>query len=278
MALRFLMLGPPEIRTAAGLVLVHDARLSALFTALAVNANTPVSLDRLADALWEERPPSAAAQIRTAVSALRQSMCTAGAAPDDASVLWRRGGCLLSVGQDELDLDRFTLLFRQGRAALDASDHQAAAYLMGEALTTWRGAAGAGCAAFGWLRDRLSDLDELRWSAAEGRLLALLRLGRTDRAVAEARALLDADPLYEPWWACLIAGLRDGGEPGAARAAHDQARQVYIDEYGAVPDHVRRTLHLALLPGRLRGANWVPSHHDVPGAGQAVRHHDSGKG
>jgi DNA-binding SARP family transcriptional activator len=145
-------------------------------------------------------------------------------------------------------------LFRQGRAALDAEDLYAAAHLLGEALATWRGPAGAGCEVFGWLCRQLYDISALPASAAEGRLVALLMLDRPPQLVMEARALIAAEPRQEPWWACLIAGPRDGGEPGAAQAAHDQALQAFADQYGILPDRVRRLLCLPLMPPQRRGS------------------------
>lgn len=257
MTLWFSVLGPPEVRGNGGEVAIEEPRARTLFAALVVNANTPVTIDRLAQALWETVPRNPLAELETVEEELRRILRSAGELADGR--LLRRGyGHLLAVAVDELDLDRFALLFRQGRAALEAEDHYAAAHLLGHGLTIWRGPAGAGAQAYGWLRRRLDEIDELRSLAIEGHLLARLALGQSDQVIEDARRLLATEPLDERWWACLVASLRDAGKSEAAQAVHDQARQVYMEGLGLLPDHIHRLLHLALLPPQLRAsAHWM---------------------
>jgi DNA-binding SARP family transcriptional activator len=154
----------------------------------------------------------------------------------------------VAVERDELDLDRFSQLFRQGRAAVDAEDHYAAAHLLGEALATWRGPAGADCEVFGWLRRQLDDISALRASAAEGRLVALPMLGRLARAVMEAQALIGADPQRKQWWVSVIAVLRDAREAGMAGVPNNEVRRTLLNEIDLLPDHVCNLLRLGMLP------------------------------
>jgi DNA-binding SARP family transcriptional activator len=248
MAVGVLVLGPPEVRGATACLPVDQP---AVFGALVVNANAPVTPARLATAMWDTPPPSWEAEVRDSVEALRGLIDSAGR-PIAGRLVAYGPDHLLTVEPEELDLDRFTLLFRQGRAALDADDHHAASHLLDEALATWRGPAG-GAWAHGWLARRFAGIERLRSSAAESRLVARLALGQRDRVASEAHALVAADPQNERWWALLIAGLRDSGDPAAARAAHERARQAYVDEFGLLPDHVRRLLHLAQQPAPRRG-------------------------
>jgi len=178
MRLRFCVLGTPEIRVDTGLVPLPGARSRILVTALALLANTSVSADRLAAALWDEPPPDAETQVHADAAMLGQALRTAGGSAA-ARLSQRSDGYLLAIEQGELDVDRFALLYRQGRAALAAEDHYAAAHLLGQALATWRDGADP---AAGWLRSRLGDLAVLRSSAAEGRLVAQLMLGRRELA------------------------------------------------------------------------------------------------
>jgi Bacterial transcriptional activator domain len=187
------------------------------FVALASSANTLVPTARLAEAMWERLPPDAADHVDAAMAALRGALRAAG--PRAAARLVRRdGGHVLLVEPDELDLDRFILLYRQGRAALDADDPDAAALLLDQALASWRGPINGGHRAYGWLGDRLAGIDSLRASAAEARLVARLMLGQSS----------------------------------LAEAAHDQARSAYAAQVGLVPDRVRQLLRLALLPSPKR--------------------------
>lgn len=206
MTIRFLVLGRPEVDTGTGAVSIPASLSNTLFTALAMRPNTPVGAERLTDALWETRHAQPAADVGSAIADLRRVLPP----PAESRLVSRGDRHLLIVEPDELDLDRFTLLFRQGRAALDAEDHHAAAYLLGLALAICRGPAGTGCQCHGWLRRRLAAIEDLRWSAAEGRLAALLALGRTAEAIAEAQTLFTGDLRRVPWW---VSALATGAEP-----------------------------------------------------------------
>jgi DNA-binding SARP family transcriptional activator len=252
MMVHFSVLGPPQVRDDDAVSVAEAVP----FVALASSPNTLVLTGRLAEGMWESPPPDAADRVDAAMESLRGTLRAAG--PRAAARLVRREeGHVLLVEPDELDLDHFVLLYRQGRAALEAEDPYAAANLLDQALTVWRGPINGGHPAYGWLGDRLAGIDHLRASAAEGRLVARLMLGQSRLAAADAQAMIATDPLDERWHALLVAALRDGGDPEAAEAAHDQARGMYAGQLGLVPDRVRQLLHLALLPSPLRGANWI---------------------
>jgi DNA-binding SARP family transcriptional activator len=251
---QFSVLGPPQVRDDDATVYVAG---SVPFVALASSANALVLTSRLVQAMWDSPPPDAVGRVDAAIAALRYALRLTGTAAA-ARLVRRDGGYVLVVEPDELDLDRFTLLYRQGRAALDADDAYAAANLFDQALAIWRGPIiGGNHPAHGWLGDRLAGIDRLRASAAEGRLVARLLLGQSRLAAADAPAMITIDPLDERWRALLVAALRDGGDPDAAEAAHDRARSTDRAEPGLVPDRVRHLLHLALLPPPLRGAGWI---------------------
>jgi DNA-binding SARP family transcriptional activator len=253
MMVQFSVLGPPEVRDDDASVFVAE---SAPFVALASSPNTLVLNDRLAEGMWENPPPDAADHVDAAMTALRGALRAAGQRAA-ARLVRREEGHVLLVEPDELDLDRFILLYRQGRAALEAEDLYAAAYLFDQALAVWRGPINGGHRAYGWLGDRLAGIDHLRASAAEGRLVARLMLGLSRLAAADAQAVITTDPLDERWHALLVAALRDGGDPETAGPAPDQARSTYPAQRGLVPDRVRRLLRLALPPPPLRGANGI---------------------
>lgn len=125
--LSFFILGSPRVRDGATLP-IAEPWSGTLLTALAVRANTPVSMADLAAALWLRRIAQPAMPVGAAVAALRRTLALPGARLEDR--ITQVGQAFrLTVEPDELDLDRFTILLRQGRAALDAEDHHAAAHL-----------------------------------------------------------------------------------------------------------------------------------------------------
>lgn len=56
--MRFRVLGPPEIESTDGPIVVSGQRLRALLTALLLQPNMVVSTDRLVDAQWGKTCPS----------------------------------------------------------------------------------------------------------------------------------------------------------------------------------------------------------------------------
>jgi hypothetical protein len=111
--------------------------------------------------MWGDRPDSATSRLHAEVTALRQQVRTAGHSVD-GHIAAAENSYVRRISRDALDLDRFTLLFRQGHAALDAEDHDAAEHLLGEARRIWRGPAGAGRLSYGWLRRQLDAVNALR--------------------------------------------------------------------------------------------------------------------
>ncbi|MCP9977291.1 winged helix-turn-helix domain-containing protein [Actinomadura madurae] len=138
------------------------------------HANTPVSDDLLADALWGDRPPrSAAANLRMYVHTLRRTL-------ESADRIARvPPGYALTVRPGELDAQRFADLVRQGREAGERADAVAAHAALSEALGLWRGDAYAGLDDLPSLRDEAVRLEELRLAAVEDRVSAGLDLGGT---------------------------------------------------------------------------------------------------
>ena len=87
----------------------------ALLAVLALYANEPVSVERLAVALWgEDAPPSAVKTVQVYVARLRKAL-------DDPEVLVTTPpGYRLRVRRGELDVERFERLVADGRRALAA--------------------------------------------------------------------------------------------------------------------------------------------------------------
>ena len=154
--MRFRVLGPLEIETDDGPIVVSGQRPRALLTALLLQPKKVVSTDRLVDALWgEDLPESPANALQQVVTRLRARLGRwAGC------VRTEPGGYLLAASDGSIDADEFELSYRRARALMDADPGQAARVLDG-ALALWRGPAygefGTGFAQVSAVR-----LDELR--------------------------------------------------------------------------------------------------------------------
>ncbi|WP_433472115.1 BTAD domain-containing putative transcriptional regulator [Spirillospora sp. CA-142024] len=208
------------------------------------HANTPVSDDLLADALWGERPPrSASANLRMYVHTLRRTL----ESPERIARI--SPGYALTVEPGELDAQRFTGLVAQGRAAGECADPAAAHAALSEALALWRGDAYAGLDESPPLRDEAVRLDELRLAAIEDRVSAGLDLGRHGELVPELRTLAAEHPLRERFREQLMLALYRSGRQAEALQVYRDTRRVLTGELGIEPGPRLRRLEAAVLAG-----------------------------
>ena len=135
--MRFRVLGPLQTRTGDGrLVGIGAAKPKLMLATLLLSANRPVSLDRLAEVIWGDRPPrSAAGALRTYASALRGSL----ALDDDVRIVAGPGAYRIEVTVDDLDLLVFEELVAAGQKALADGDAAGAAEHLQRGLALWRG-------------------------------------------------------------------------------------------------------------------------------------------
>ena len=111
--MRFLILGPLEVRGEKGAVVVGGIKLRAVLAVLLLHANEAVSAERLALALWGDEAPSAASKtVQVHVWRLRKAL------GDRELISTAPAGYCLRVGPDELDAAQFERLVRDGRGAL----------------------------------------------------------------------------------------------------------------------------------------------------------------
>jgi DNA-binding SARP family transcriptional activator len=85
----FRILGPIEVADSDRLVPLSGAGQRALLAMLLLHANEVVSVDRLLDALWPEKPPSGTAALQMRVSHLRKALGPAGRIQHDYGVTYR---------------------------------------------------------------------------------------------------------------------------------------------------------------------------------------------
>src|SRR5262249_5371885 len=157
---------------------------------LALEAGRAVSVERLVDGLWGDRPPATAAKIVLGyVSRLRKVL--------PPGVLQTQDPGYLLEGAERLRLQRFPRVRRDASAASAEGRWQAASSLLSEALALWRGPALADVADDLQLPGEVARLEELRLTALEERIDADLELGREADLVPELEALTAAHPLRE---------------------------------------------------------------------------------
>jgi len=122
--MRFRMLGPLEVQTAADWTSIGAAKWRAVLARLLLSAGQPVSTDTLIDELWGDDPPARATNLVSIyVLRLRRFI-----GDTDGQVLRTRPpGYLLQADDDDLDTRQFERLLGQGQQALADGDAAAAA-------------------------------------------------------------------------------------------------------------------------------------------------------
>ncbi|WP_169950553.1 BTAD domain-containing putative transcriptional regulator [Microbispora sp. H11081] len=242
MTLRFRLLGPVEVRRNDAPVPLGSPKQRALLTALLLEPNRVVSIDRLVAAMWDEEPPrSAVANVRTYVNRLRRAL------GDGDRLTARPPGYLLTVRDGELDVAGFADALRQGRQELSAGRPEAALRHLSAALTCWRGAPAEDVPRTAALGPRLDALAEQRCLALEARAEARLLLGEHADAVPELRETVAAHPTRERLWGALMLALYRTGDSAAALAAYGRARAFLAAELGVEPGPELAELHRRVL-------------------------------
>jgi DNA-binding SARP family transcriptional activator len=238
--MEFRMLGSLEVERDGRPVALGGARQRALLAMLLLHRNQVVSVDRLVDELWPERPPKTAAQIvRVYVSQLRKVL--------GGDRLETMGpGYRLRTAADEVDADRFELLIADGRGLARAGD-PAAVTTLREALALWRGPPLSELASEAFAQPAVARLGELRLACLENLYQAELDAGRSGELVAELEQLAASNPERERLWAQLMLALYRAGRQADALAAYRRLRAHLRDELGLEPGDALRQLEARVL-------------------------------
>ncbi|HKH15744.1 MAG TPA: AfsR/SARP family transcriptional regulator [Solirubrobacterales bacterium] len=209
----FRILGPLEVVVDGHEQPLGGGRQRAVLGILLIHRRAVVSVDRVVDELWGDRPPDTATKtVQVYVSRLRRVL-------GEGILVTRGGGYALDVGPDEVDADRFKRLADDGREALDRGDAARAAEQLRAALELWRGEPLADFAYEDFARNEIARLTELRLGAVEDRIEADLALGRHAGLVAELEALVAENPTRERLRGQLMLALyRSGRHPEPSRA------------------------------------------------------------
>jgi predicted ATPase/DNA-binding SARP family transcriptional activator len=260
------ILGPLEIRDDAGILLpVSGARLRALVIRLAVADGRAVSVDRLAEDLWDGQGPADAANaVQALVSRLRS-------AAGRNSVEFGPAGYRLVVDSDGVDAHAFEQQVGAGRRALADGRLAEAASLLAEALGRWRGPALADVADAAFAANAITRLSELRLAALEDRIDAELALGRGAELVPELQELAAEHPLRERLRGQLMGALQAAGRTADALTTYENIRRALAEQLGVDPAPALAAVHLAILRGEL------PIRLPPAGRAPAVRHSPAGQ-
>ncbi|MEU9867592.1 BTAD domain-containing putative transcriptional regulator [Actinomadura sp. NPDC048021] len=241
--MRFGVLGPLAVWTDGGApVRVPEAKVRTLLAVLLTRPGEPVSVDRLIDALWGDRPPrNPLGTLQARVSQLRKAL-EVGEPGGRSLVAARPPGYALDAAPEAVDAARFAAAL--GR---EAADPLARRRLLGDALALWRGPAFADFADAEFARAAIIELEEGRLVALERHARARLDLGEHAAVAAELAAPAASHPLREPLHALHLRALHLAGRQDEAFAGYHALRERLAEELGADPGPELAELHRSML-------------------------------
>lgn len=241
------LLGPLEVCGGNGTSLrIPPGRQQTILSALLLDANRVVAMERLIDIVWGDEPPQTArTQIQICVSQLRGSLDSVGLAE---TILTKPPGYLLRVAQGQLDLGRFTTAVADAEAAVARGEDSEASQLLRTALALWQGPALSGTTSR-LLQPAAAQLDEARFAALETCADIDLRLGRHRQLIGELGSLVSEHPLRERLRGQLMLALYRSGRQSEALEVYRTGRATLIDQLGLEPGDALRAVETAILSG-----------------------------
>jgi DNA-binding SARP family transcriptional activator len=254
------VLGPVQVRLAAGPVDLGTPKQRALVAALALSGGRPVPVDTIVDLLWDDAPPpGVAGTLQAYVSGLRRVLEPDRERRAPATVLVTASpGYALRVPPGALDAARFEqvvdeqhrrvgLLSAEGPPVLSADELGACVTALDEVLALWRGTPYAELEDAPAAAAERTRLEELRLVALEDRAVAELALGRHGTVAVDLEALTAAHPLRERLWMLRALALTRSGRQADALAVLREVRDVLDEELGIEPGAALREMQTAVL-------------------------------
>jgi DNA-binding SARP family transcriptional activator/tetratricopeptide (TPR) repeat protein len=246
------VLGPLDVSVGGRAVELTSPKLRTLVAVLAMEAGSPVSVDRLAAALWDEDlPEHLRRSVQTNLTRLRGVL-------GPGLIVTGSAGYQLAVDPEHVDALRFVRLLDTAARAPDAVTTRAR---LAAAFALWRGSPFEDVRS-GWLAGTRARLVERYLAAVERRIDLDLAEGRHADLVGHLQELTASHPLRESLWVRLLTALDRSGRQAEALAWYESVRQRLADELGADPGPDLRQIHADLLSVR-------PPHARPPGAGDA---------
>lgn len=241
------VLGPVQLTIDGRPQQLGGPKQRAVLAYLAINANRPVSVEALAQAVWEDvPPPDVRVSLHAIVSNLRKPLRDAGI--DARDMLSHMGaGYRLVIADGGSDVQRFRARRETGLRALAAGRFPAAGAALSDALAQWRGPVLADLRGLGFADAYATALDDERIGVIEARAETDIAQGRADAVVSELALLVGEHPLRESLWERLIAALYMAGRQSDALDAVRRLRTTLAEELGIDPGPRIRELEARIL-------------------------------
>ena len=218
---------------------IGSRKARTLLKLLACERGEPVSVDRIADAIWGDALPAKPAdQVSVLVSRLRGVL--------GGRIVRTDAG--YSLDYDWLDLDELIVRSREavlrleaGRCGAARAAAAAALRLVGERALVDEDAA--------WADDVRARIDRVVVQARHAGGEASLAVGAASEAVALGSDALDHDPYDEVALQLVMRSLLRLGRPGSALALYGEFRERLVDAFGIGPTAATEAVHDEVVLG-----------------------------
>ncbi|WP_098007612.1 BTAD domain-containing putative transcriptional regulator [Streptomyces sp. sk226] len=245
--MEFRLLGTVAVETYTGPLPLGPAKRRSLLAALLLSANTPVSVGRLTDSLWDDTPPSQArGVIQGHVSRLRALLVGADAEAYGVELATLGDAYVLRAPETLVDAQRFEELLMLAREQRSPGD---TVLMLKEALSLWQGPALSGAFAGPPLKAAAHSLEESRLATVELLARTYGTLGEHHRAAALLSAETAAHPLRESLAAELMLALYRAGRQSEALDRFHRTRRLLADELGIDPGPKLADAYTLILRG-----------------------------
>jgi DNA-binding SARP family transcriptional activator len=242
----FKILGPLEVAHGGERIDIGGPRQQAVLAMLLLAENHVIPIDRLIEAVWDERPPDTArGQIQICISALRRQL---RAAEGRERIVSRRPGYMVQVEDGVLDLHVFDAHIAAARQAAQDNNLARAHTEYQVGLSLWRGLALEDISSR-LVQQSVDKLHERRLTAVEESIGCELRLGLYNDQIGDLIGWVKEYPLRERFRALLITALYQAGRPAEALEAYQDARDILMEELAIEPGKELQDLQRAILEG-----------------------------
>ena len=262
-------LGPLDMRVDGLPVRLGGAKQRRVLACLVLRANTTVSGDGLAQALWgDDRPARSQAVLQVYVANLRRLVEPGRDRGAPSRRIFRQvGGYRMILTGHELDLLQFRDGAAAGRAAAANGDLAEAAGLLRRAVTLFRGPAFPDLMDADAFRAEVDEIEESHVRVYQELVELELQLGRHTELVAELQSAVRRHPYRERLRASLALALYRSDRQADALATCREARRLLAEELGVDPGRRLQELEALLLqqdpslapPRRLATAPTAPA-------------------
>lgn len=246
------ILGSLEVTVDGTSVVPSAGKVRQLLALLAIKAGSTVGVGTLTEELWEHRPPrTASTTLQTYVMQLRRRVAVGLAGTEDCTakdiLTTNQTGYLLDTEPESIDAVRYGRKAAAGRAAFHDGDAEAAAELLADALTMWRGGVLLDVPKGPHLSIESVRLEQDRLSDLSMRIDADLRLGRHCQLLGELAGLCARHPMMEAFHGHYMLALYRSGRRWQAAETYQRLRETMASQLNVDPSPRIRELHESVL-------------------------------